>query len=76
MSTAPRNPVKAIRAHCIECSGGSPKAVGDCPSAQCALFDFRMGRNPHRAPPSEMQRTRALENLHPKTAGGENDPHR
>lgn len=77
MSREPRrNPIKAIRAHCLECCGGSPSAVADCPSAECALFAFRMGRNPHRAPASEKQKSRARENLRPKTAGGDIDPHR
>jgi hypothetical protein len=72
--SAPRhNPVKAIRAHCLRCCGGSPKGVAECPSAGCALFDFRMGRNPHRAPASEKQKARALENLRPKPSGGEDD---
>lgn len=77
MSRAPiRNPIKAIRRHCVRCCGGAPSAVADCPSAECALFPFRMGRNPHRAPASEKQKARALENLRPKVSGGEHDPHR
>lgn len=68
--SAPRNPIKAIRALCLACSGGSPKAVADCPSAQCALFVFRLGKNPFRAPVSAAQRKRALENLRPKSSGG------
>lgn len=70
---ARRNPIKAIRAHCLACGGGSPRAVAECPSADCGLFDFRMGRNPFRAPASEKQKARALENLRPKSLGGDDE---
>ena len=33
----------AIRAHCVECFGGQPLAVADCPSRSCALWPWRMG---------------------------------
>lgn len=42
------NPVKAIRAFCLECSGGSTAEVKECPVVRCALFPFRMGKNPYR----------------------------
>lgn len=42
------NPLKSIRAHCIECMGGSPQTVRECVSVQCALHDFRLGKNPRR----------------------------
>lgn len=39
----------AIRAHCVECFGGQPQAVADCPSRSCALWPFRMGKgNPKK----------------------------
>ena len=41
-------PLKAIRAKCLECSGGSPKEVRFCPAEDCSLFPFRLGKNPHR----------------------------
>lgn len=41
-----RNPKTAIRAKCIECSGGSVKEVNECPVTACALYPFRMGENP------------------------------
>jgi hypothetical protein len=46
-------PVKAIGEHCIECMGGRRKGhshkklILECPSPDCALFDFRFGKNPH-----------------------------
>ena len=41
-------PMKAIRAKCIECSGGSLKEVQFCVIPECALYLFRMGKNPNR----------------------------
>lgn len=41
-----KNPKTAIRAKCVECSGGSLKEVQECPVRQCALWPFRMGENP------------------------------
>lgn len=42
------NPVKAIRAFCLECSGDSTSEVKSCPRYQCPLYSFRFGKNPHR----------------------------
>ena len=47
-----KNPVKAIREFCIECMGGRQnddymQHIKDCGSSDCALFDFRLGNNPH-----------------------------
>jgi hypothetical protein len=42
-------PLKAIRAHCIECSGGNRAEVRLCQLPDCPLFRFRFGRNPARA---------------------------
>ena len=44
----PTNPVKAIRAFCVECCGGSTNEVKLCTSSRCMLFPFRFGRNPYR----------------------------
>ena len=41
-------PVRAIRAKCLECQGGSRKAVRNC-ATDCSLRPYRMGRNPARA---------------------------
>ncbi len=40
-------PVKSIRKKCIDCSGGSLKEVRECVIPDCALFPFRMGKNPN-----------------------------
>lgn len=34
----------AIRAHCVECFGGQPQSVAECPSQSCALWPWRMGK--------------------------------
>ena len=43
-----RNPVKAIRLFCIECMGGSFEEVKNCSSQKCAIYPFRLGKNPFR----------------------------
>jgi hypothetical protein len=48
-----KNPIKAIRENCIECMGGRgveqsySKLIEECPSHDCALYEFRFGKNPH-----------------------------
>ena len=41
-------PIKAIRAYCIECSGGQKKEVKECPIAKCTLYPYRMGKRPKK----------------------------
>lgn len=43
-----QSPLKAIRAHCIECSCGSTSEVKNCVIRDCELWTFRMGNNPFR----------------------------
>jgi hypothetical protein len=40
--------LKAIRAKCIDCSGGNADEVRKCTALACPLWPFRMGTNPHR----------------------------
>ena len=42
------NPVKAIRAYCMECSCGQTSEVKECPVVNCPLYPFRFGKNPYR----------------------------
>jgi hypothetical protein len=42
----PESPIKAIRAKCVECSGGSRAEARLCRLTHCALWAFRMGHNP------------------------------
>lgn len=41
--------LQAIRAKCLDCTGGDPGEVKDCPCQDCSLYPFRMGKNPNRA---------------------------
>jgi len=60
-----KNPVKAIRQFCIDCNGGSLNEVKNCTSPNCALYPFRLGKNPYRTKRemSEEQRQAAAERL-------------
>ena len=42
------NPIKAIRAYCVECSCGSTAEIKECPVTKCPLYPFRFGKNPYR----------------------------
>jgi hypothetical protein len=42
-------PIKAIRANCLDCMGGSSKEVRLCNRPECFLFPYRLGKNPARA---------------------------
>ena len=44
----PSTPLRAIRAKCLDCCGGSEKEVRECRIVACALFPYRMGHNPNR----------------------------
>ena len=39
-----KNPVKAIRAKCIDCCAGQVAEVERCVCTGCALYPFRMGK--------------------------------
>ena len=45
----PESPIKAIRAKCVDCSGGSESEARKCVAFGCALWPFRMGVNPFHA---------------------------
>ena len=49
MKATYQNPVQAIRARCVDCCGGDRNEVQLCPSEDCPLHPFRMGKNPFRA---------------------------
>ncbi len=52
--------LKAIRAKCLDCCLGSTNEVKLCPSADCALYPFRLGKNPNRT---------GIGNKNPNTTG-------
>ena len=39
-------PIKAIRAWCIDCSGGNRMEVRKCEHKKCPLFPYRLGKHP------------------------------
>ena len=41
---------RAIRAKCLDCSGASISEVRKCTATDCALWPYRMGTDPFRAP--------------------------
>lgn len=41
-----KSPLKAIRAKCINCSGGRMFDADNCVIPDCPLFPYRKGRNP------------------------------
>ena len=42
------NPVKAIRAKCLDCCCDQANEVKLCPVKDCSLWPFRFGKNPYR----------------------------
>jgi hypothetical protein len=60
---APMAPAAAIRAHCLDCCGGSSDEVRKCTAVRCPSWPFRAGANPWRAPLSEAERTRRRERI-------------
>ena len=45
----PQSPIKAIRAHCLDCCGGQAGEVRKCTATGCALWPLRMGKNVYHA---------------------------
>ena len=41
-------PLKAIKSHCLECSGYEKKQVRECEIKDCVLYLYRQGTNPNR----------------------------
>ena len=56
MGHRPMSPLRAIRAHCLDCCAGSAQEVAKCMALRCPSWPFRMGSNPYREPPSDEHR--------------------
>ena len=41
-----RTPVRSIRYFCVDCVCGQTSLIQNCPDSGCALWPYRMGRNP------------------------------
>ena len=52
-------PIKAIRARCIDCGGGSPKEVRECTHSECPLYQYRFGKRPQEKTLTPMKAIRA-----------------
>src|ERR1700745_3216978 len=51
--------LKAIRANCIDCMGGSEAEVRRCSAIKCPMWSYRMSTNPfHRQELSDERRER------------------
>jgi hypothetical protein len=46
-----KNPLKALRARCLDCCCGQPSEVRKCTAVNCPSWPFRMGVNPFREKP-------------------------
>jgi hypothetical protein len=44
-----KNPLKALRARCLDCCCGQASEVRKCTAVDCPSWPFRMGVNPFRA---------------------------
>jgi len=42
-------PIQAHRKRCLECVGGSYRAVRECSQTECESYPYRLGKNPRRA---------------------------
>ena len=52
-------PMKAIRARCLDCSGGSSKEVRSCTINDCPLYEYRLGHRPQQKILTPMKAIRA-----------------
>ena len=57
----PRTFREAVRAKCLDCSGGNSNEVKLCPVEDCPLYPFRLGKSPYRPALSDEQRQRLSE---------------
>lgn len=60
---AQTNPVKAIREKCLDCCCGSSAEVNLCTITDCALYAFRLGKNPYRKEWSEERKAQQAERM-------------
>lgn len=57
-------PLRAMRAKCLDCSGGELKQVRECPIQTCALWPYRMGKRPETTKTQSMKRTNSRREAH------------
>lgn len=61
-----QNPLKALRARCLDCCCNDASEVRKCVATNCPSWPFRMGKDPFRKKPvlSEVERQRRTALLH------------
>jgi hypothetical protein len=59
MAVRNQTPMKAIRARCLACCGGSSKEVRLCQAERCPLYPHRMGRKGRGAARTPLKAIRA-----------------
>ena len=64
----PPSRLQAIKRECCLCMGGYARYVADCPSVDCALHPFRMGRWPQGSAKRTSKSPSWLESAEPETA--------
>lgn len=60
----PTTPLKALRAKCMDCAGGSTKEVRLCPATDCPSWQWRFGKRPEtiaKRRPDLMDRKKVIE---------------
>jgi len=40
------SPLKAIKEYCLRCCYGDRKYLKECPSVNCSVWEYRLGKNP------------------------------
>lgn len=46
--------LRAIRAYCVDCAGGSFDEVRYCPATDCPLWAYRFGKTPRQVKEPEL----------------------
>ena len=54
------SPMKAIRAKCMDCTGGQFAEIAECAITDCPLYAFQYGKNPYHKRASPKTRAKAL----------------
>ena len=50
MSTTKSDLLKIIRRKCLDCVCYQPREIELCPTERCALWPYRMGKDPYKTP--------------------------